>query len=95
MKTSTSHRLTPAQFEANVAGAWEAAQYLAAQGRLYSWREEDRTELAAERALAYVARLGYGAEHGAQVGEQFRRGFLGLTALLLGEVECNCTRRGG
>lgn len=90
----TSHKLTPAQFEANIAGAWEAAQYLAAQGRLYSWREEDRAELAAERAHAYVARLGYGAEHGVQVAEQFQTGFLGLTALLLGEVECSCARRG-
>lgn len=88
------HKLTAAQFEANVAGAWEAAQYLAAQGRIYSWRQEDREELAEERAHGYVTRLGYGPEHGAQVIAHFRTGFLGLASLLLGEVECTCKRRG-
>lgn len=88
-------KLSATEYEANVAGAWEAAQYLSAQGRLYSWRLEDRQELADERARGYVTRLGYGPEHGAAVAQQFRTGFLGLAAVLLGEVECVCKQRKG
>lgn len=88
------NKLTAAQFEANIAGAWEVSQYLAAQGRIYSWRQEDREELAQERARGYVARLGYGPDHGAEIIKQFTAGFLGLASILLGEVECSCKRRG-